>query len=161
MVNTCQKLKVSSKHRLPAAANANNATNLGVTLAGKFYRVPSDSQGSRFLGLKRQESLGSYTHTHTQKLLSFPLFSSLQNSHGFSLHNAKKQNKTETHYSSFASCFSLRWSFFFHNVPITDTLRDWPAAVLPPSLACIFFGREGHREGIVRNEPRFVGFFPG
>lgn len=29
MVNTCQKLMVSSKHRLPAAANANNATNPG------------------------------------------------------------------------------------------------------------------------------------
>lgn len=73
MVNTWQKLKVSSKHRLPAAANANNATNLGVTLAGKFYRVPSDSQASRFLGLKRQESLGSYTHTHKKKapIISF------------------------------------------------------------------------------------------
>lgn len=75
MVNTCQKLKVLSKHRLPAAANANNATNLGVTLAGKFYRAPSDSQGSRFLGLKRQESLGSYTHTEKSSyhFLYFPL----------------------------------------------------------------------------------------
>lgn len=60
MVNTCQKLMVSSKHGLPAAANANNGTNPGVTLPGKFYRVLSDSQGSSFPGLKRQESQGAY-----------------------------------------------------------------------------------------------------